>query len=207
MRHPSASLLTCHATGDLPAAAWIVVDAHLDACPRCAAVVAEAEEAEGERLAQTAPIALSPDILDRVLAGLNDTPTSVPPPRNRLGDVDLPRAVAEAGVGRRRWLAPGLWSAFVDTAQDDGWRAFILRMPAGGVVPRHGHKGAEFICVLSGAFSDGRRYKTGDFAELDEDDEHALRAGPDEPCVCLIAVERGFRWKGMARLLAPVLGL
>ncbi len=207
MKHPSAALLQRHATGDLPHPAWIAVDAHVETCGICAAVTSAAEEAEGLRLAETAPIDLAPDVLDRLLASLTEQTAPKSATRKRIGDVELPRAVAEAGVGKRRWLTPGFWAAFVDAPDADDWRAFVLRTPPGAVVPSHRHNGPELIAVLAGELTDGRRYKAGDFAEIGQDDEHALRAGRNEPCVCLIAVQGRFRWTGPARILSPILGV
>ena len=207
MKHPSATLLQRHATGDLPQPVWIAVDAHIETCGQCAAVATAAEELEGRRLAEIAPVDLSPGVLDRLMASLA-APTVLPvPAARRLGDVDLPRAVVEAKVKARRWLAPGFWIAHVDASDDGDWRAFMLRTPAGAAIPAHRHHGPEMIAVISGALTDGQRYEAGDFAEIDKDDEHALRADPGQPCVCLIAVQGRFRWQGAARLLSPILGV
>jgi putative transcriptional regulator len=124
-----------------------------------------------------------------------------------VGDVKLPFAAARAGVGLRRWLAPGLWAAPVQAAVHDDWRSFVLRAPARTVIPTHGHHGGELIAVLSGSFLDESLYGAGDFAESVANSEHALRVSADGPCACLIAVQGRIKWHGWSRMIRPLLGI
>jgi putative transcriptional regulator len=185
-----------------------VVSAHLETCASCRAQVARFEEAEGRLIDALPPATLPADALERVLARLDSSDAG---PTNDLtdtvGDVKLPFAAARAGVGPRRWLAPGFWAAPIQAAVHDDWRSFVLRAPARTVIPTHGHDGGELIAVLSGSFQDGQRYRAGDFAESIAHSEHALRVSADGPCACLIAVQGRIKWHGWSRMIRPLLGI
>lgn len=58
-----------------------------------------------------------------------------------------------------------------------------------------------------GPVADDQTHQTGDFVGGFEGAEHALRVTDDGPCACLIAVERGARWRGAMRLLSPLIGV
>jgi predicted ChrR family anti-sigma factor len=124
-----------------------------------------------------------------------------------VGDVPLPLATGRAGLGPRRWAAPGLWAAPIKTLPTDGWRGFLLRAPANTAIPHHGHVGAELIAVLMGAFEDDRRVVAGDFVETCAGVRHSLRVTKDGPCACLIAWRGPVLWRGWSRLLTPLLGI
>ena len=124
-----------------------------------------------------------------------------------IDDIRLPLAAARAGLKRRRWLAPGLWAAQVKTQRTDGWRAFLLRVPAGTALPNHRHRGEELIAVLTGAFIDRERTEAGDFVETGAASPHGRKVTDDGPCVCLVAMQGRVEWRGLARLITTVLGI
>jgi putative transcriptional regulator len=76
-------------------------------------------------------------------------------------------------------------------------------------VPRHTHRGAEMICVLKGAYHDGRAlHGPGDFAWNDETVEHQPRSTVDGECICLISAEGALvprDWVG--RIFQPLVGI
>ena len=152
---------------------------------------------------------MPPGALRRALAWLNGPMLDDDPQSeiDRLADVTLPRSVARAGLGRRRWLAPGLWAAPVRTPRTDDWRTFLLRVPANMTVPTHGHRGGELIAVWDGAFQNGGLHVAGDFAENIADSNHQLRVTPAGRCVCVISVQGRIQWRGWAKMITPVLGI
>ncbi|WP_366928782.1 cupin domain-containing protein [Phenylobacterium sp.] len=127
--------------------------------------------------------------------------------RKSLGDVRLPAAVASAGLERRKWLAPGLWTAAVRAPRTEGWRTLLLRAPARMRIPKHEHGGRELIAVLQGAFRDGHIYAAGDFEEHESGSGHSLAITSDGPCACLISVQGQAHWHGWARIVAPLVGM
>ena len=127
--------------------------------------------------------------------------------REFLGDVRIPRAVAEAGLGSRRWLAPGIWVASVRGLSDAPWRTLLLRAGRGARIPSHGHSGEELIAVLQGSFRDGELYAAGDFAENDAGVHHRLTVSRDGSCACLISTRGPIRWRGWSRIVGVMLGI
>jgi len=205
--HPSAALLAEYAAGQMAFAPSLTVSAHTEVCARCAARLREWEEAEGHLLAATPRAPVSQDVLEKLLARLDDPPQDDGEGLiDRLGDVQLPSDVARAGLGPRRWLAPGLWSARVRAPEQDGWRTILLRTPAGVTIPTHRHEGQELVCVLAGAFDDRRRYHAGDFGENVAGSSHQLKVTADGPCACLIAVRGAISWRGLSKIITPALG-
>jgi putative transcriptional regulator len=173
-RHPSPPMLAEFATGELSRAPGLTVSAHLEACDHCAAQVRALEEEQGRLLDSSVSTALAPGALARI--------AGAPPlrarqrSRGRLADVQISRATALAGLGARRWLAPGLWAAPAIAPSADRGHTFLLRAPAGMTMPSHKHRGRELIAVLMGAFDDGdQTYRAGDFADTGASLDHALK--------------------------------
>lgn len=97
--HPGDETLLRYAAGTLPAGPRVVVDAHLEGCPVCRARVRAFEAIGGRVLEETAPAALAPDALDRVLARLSGERPHLPfsgvaPSRRHAGE---PSALHQAG--------------------------------------------------------------------------------------------------------------
>ncbi len=222
VHHPSEATLIAHAAGNMDAASATVIAIHADMCPRCRGDLVLAEVIGGQLLAGLAPAALAPDALSRALGRLGAVPddTTAAEPnsqvRSRLG-FDLPAALRGYGIGRWRWLAPGI--RFVPVLRrssraglDDRPRAqsalHLFKIAPGTAMPGHRHGGSEFTCVLAGSYDDATgRFAAGDFAETAEDLEHRPVADSRTGCICVIASEAKLRFRGpIARLLQPVLG-
>ena len=185
--HPSDDLLLDHAAGRLEHGPALVLNAHLTACPDCGSA-ASGFEAVGGALLEALPAAqMQADALERALSRLDSRPPSPPAEKIR---VDLPQMLAGETLGPRRWLAPGLWLRKLERRPADRFNTYLLHCGPGRRLPRHGHEGAEYVCVLEGAFRDKTgRYGPGDFACGDEELEHSPRATPEAACLCLIATE------------------
>ena len=210
--HPSDGVIAQYAAGTLADGPSLVAAAHLERCGHCRARVKLFEAVGGALIEELPPATMNDDALALALAKI-ERPAPAPPgasaPRRAgPGGIALPAALARRGVGPRRFLGPDVWVAPVRSNSDDGWRTYLLRVPAGAVLPHHGHHGAEYTVVLSGAFRDETgRYAAGDFAETDESLEHHPAAERQEACVCLISGEGGLRARGLLRLVQPLLGV
>jgi len=208
-RHPSEALLLDYGRGVLEPGRALVVAAHLGACAACRAAVRLAEAIGGALLDDLAPAELSPDALAKALAGLDSPQPPTPDPAPTRGDwIRVPAEVA-AAERRRRWAAPGVWVANITGDPRKGPRSYLLRVAAGMAVPRHTHKGEEFICVLKGAFEDrGVVYGPGDFSETDAQVEHRPRVTPGSECVCLAAADSALVPRDLiGRLFQPFVGI
>jgi putative transcriptional regulator len=176
--HPTPETLTALAAGTLRAGFDLVAAAHVRNCAECRAQVAAFEQVGGALLAETPPAPVDKDALTRTLSQLDAPPPQLP--ARSLEDI-------LAGA-KRRWVAPGIWVAKVDTPHAPDDRIYLLSAAPGMATAKHSHSGSEFTLVLSGALSDGEAvYRAGDFTERDASDTHHPKAHGDAPCVCLFA--------------------
>ena len=205
LHHPSDALLLDLAAGRFEHGPALVLRAHLEACPACRAVAGGFESLGGALLEALPAAAMEPDALDRALARIE---TKAPALAAKL-EVGLPRMLAGQDFGPRRWVAPGLWLRRLQAAPGERFNTYLLHSSPGWRFPRHGHVGAEYVCVLEGGFSDSTGcYVTGDFAEGDEELVHEPLAERGEACLCLISTEGRMRMQGLiARVLQPLVGL
>ena len=204
--HPSEDLLLDLAAGRLERGPTLVLRAHLHACPVCSAEAGRFE-AVGGALLDTLPAAdLAEDALARALARIETPPPK--PPKEKIR-VDLPGILAGEDLGPRRWLAPGLWIRRVEPKASSRFNTYLLHSAPHRRLPRHSHVGAEYVCVLEGAFADETgRYGEGDFACGDADLMHSPKAEAGEPCLCLIATEGRLQMHGViARALQLYAGV
>lgn len=203
--HPSDATLVAHAAGTLWEAAALVVDAHLDRCPRCTATVRLAEAVGGTVLDGLTPAPLAPDAFQRMQARLQQVDGTdqkvsklLPAKPDPAGhNARHSTALQEIGKLRLGWLAPGIRHAVVQR-WPSGETLRLLQVRSGTALPHHGHDGAELTMVLRGAFVDGTvSYGAGDVAEVDGEVRHQPVAEGSADCVCLIATQRRLRFGGL----------
>lgn len=217
--HPSDETLMAHAAGTLPAGPRLIVAIHLDGCRHCRDAVTGFEAIGGALLEASRPAAARPGAFDELMARIDAEDGAAAPvaPRRRPAVAEasatpdglpLPPRLARHTVGRWRRLGSALsWSRVAVTGAPDA-NVVLLRIPAAGAAPRHGHTGREFTQVLVGGFSDGRdAYVAGDFDEADEHVDHRPVVDADGECICIAAVEGRLRIHGIGRLLQPFIGL
>ncbi|MFN3462900.1 MAG: ChrR family anti-sigma-E factor [Terricaulis sp.] len=193
--HPSDDILTGYAAGALEPGFGLVVGAHLDACAHCRARVGAFEAASGAALSDMAEADVSADSLSNVMSRLGEQAPQVM--------LDSRPFVERLSLKRKRWVAPGVWVAGVDTPHAPENRVYLLSVAAGGLTARHEHSGAEFCTVLKGAYRDELGlFAAGDFAAADGDLNHQPVVEGDEACVCLFATEGRLKPQGLLGRLA-----
>jgi putative transcriptional regulator len=188
--HPSEATLVAYAAGTLPQAAALVAATHLCRCVVCRQALATLETTGGALLEDLPPVSLPVDALDRLLGRL-DEPAPPPPP---VLNPDLPAPLNRVAFGR--WWPIGMGLRYRPfQASPTAWGGLLFAQ-SGRALPRHGHKGLELTCILSGAFADGGgAYTAGDLAEpVADHDQPPVVIGAD-PCLCVIASE-GVRLRG-----------
>ncbi|MBX3511740.1 MAG: ChrR family anti-sigma-E factor [Hyphomonadaceae bacterium] len=196
LHHPSADILAAYTSGALEPGFGLVVGAHVDMCALCRRHTRTLESASGDALASLPEAPMGAGALEAVLKRLGDAP--VAPPR-----ADARSALARLPLKPRRWVAPGVWVAAVDTPHAADNRVYVLSVARGMPTARHEHSGAEFCTVLEGAFRDENGlYRAGDFAAADNDVNHQPVVVGDEACVCLFATEGRLRAQGVLGRLA-----
>ncbi|MFT9090118.1 MAG: ChrR family anti-sigma-E factor [Gluconacetobacter sp.] len=204
--HPAPETLMAHAAGTLGASHTVVMQAHLEGCPQCRAVLDELEAAGGAMLDALPPEPLQAGAFGRVLTRLEAVPPLSPPaPRQaELGlplGLRLPAALRGAGIGRWLWAGRGVRYSRVRLPWAPTQHVMLLRVAGGRRVPHHAHGGMELTQVLWGGFRDGdAHYGAGDLGEADEATAHQPEADP-EGCICLASLEGGLRLPWLTRLL------
>jgi putative transcriptional regulator len=193
--HPSDDILTAYSAGALEAGFGLVVGAHVEQCAHCRGRVGAMEAASGAALQTLERAEVSSDALDKVMA--------------RLGEREAPKAQARKPLLERlplkpkKWVAPGVWVAAVDTPHAPNNRVYLLRVAAGAPTARHEHSGAEFCTVLTGAYRDDLGlFRAGDFAAADANLNHQPMIQGDEACICLFATEGRLKPQGLIGRIA-----
>lgn len=193
--HPSDDVLTAYVAGALEPGFGLVVGAHVELCAQCHARVGAFQATSGVALEKLSPETVDEDALAKVLARLEAPERSLAPDTRPL--------LQRLSLKRKKWVAPGVWVAGVDTPHAPQNRVYLLSVAAGGLTARHEHSGAEFCTVLSGAYRDELGlFAAGDFAAAESDLNHQPVVDGNETCVCLFATEGRLRPQGLLGRLA-----
>ena len=155
--HPGNDLLNDYVAGGLDEAVSVLVATHLALCPPCRDHVGALEAVAGALFAQRS-VAVSDDLLDAVLARLDEAPPApAPPTPPASGPDDIPLPLRRytgplPDVPFRR-VAPGIrrFDLSMSTAQRP---VALVSLKPGIVVPPHRHAAAERGLVLAGGFTD-----------------------------------------------------
>jgi putative transcriptional regulator len=154
------------------------------------------EASSGAALTELPQAELGAGALERTLARLDASAPEVTP-------VDARSLLERLPLKPRRWVAPGVWVAAVDTPHAPENRVYVLSVAKGMVSARHEHSGAEYCAVLKGTYRDEiGTFAAGDFAAADSDLNHQPIVEGDEACVCLFATEGRLKPKGWIGRLA-----
>lgn len=205
--HPSEELIASCAAGALRPGAALVVRAHVARCAVCRAETGFFESLGGALLDAETPVEMTAGALERAFAAIDDpAPRGLASPRTPHAALHGLRGV---NVGKRRWIAPGVWVTPVKTDQRSRELVYLLRIGAGMILPRHTHSGCEFTCVLEGSFSDAAgRYGPGDFVAADETVDHSPVVARDGACVCIAATDSPLVMRDLVgRIFQPLAGI
>ena len=208
--HPPEDLLADFAAGKLEEAHQLVVGVHVAGCARCSRFVRAIEQLAGAALEEIEPVPTAPDAFDRVMSRIENAPAAraAPPPAS-ITDDEVPPALRNYRIGKRRRVAPGLSMRPIELSGSGKARAFLLRSAPGSRMLEHTHTGTELTLVLEGSFShEGGRFGPGDFDYGDDEVEHRPIVGDEGPCLCLVAMTGDLRMNGLlGRLIGPFVRL
>ena len=209
--HPDEALLMAHAAGTLASGPRLLVDSHLETCPRCRSAIRAFEDVAATLLLGEAPADLPTGLFARVLSRTETPMARAPAPRIKRrpalpAGMEWPRSLRRAEVSRWWWMGPGVRWARVRLPDDRAASLFMFRIGAGKCLPPHTHSSQELTQVLYGAFDDGRAvFGPGDFDGTDDSIHHQPVVQAGSECICLAAVEGRVvfdsalaRWAGAA---------
>lgn len=195
-RHPSDDVLAAYAAGLLEPGFGLVAGAHVELCASCRERVAGLEAASGAALAELPASDMAPDALMQAMARLDASPPPIAP-------ASAGAALGRLPLKRRKWVAPGVWAAAVDTPHAPQNRVYVLSVRAGMPTAQHRHSGVEFCTVLHGAYRDeSGTYSAGDFAMAESEFDHRPVVEGPSPCICLFATEGRLRPRGLLGRIA-----
>lgn len=204
--HPTQALLRAFAADELPLPLTVGVAAHCELCAECGAGLS-AWEAELAASHLGAPAAAEAPELDAMLAAILQQPVShqeaqiQPATELRVGERDYPLPRALARYHQANWRRLGGIRHCRLPLTEQGVRAGLLHVEAGGQIPDHTHQGYELTLLLAGNLQEGEvRYQAGDFIWRDASHHHSPHT-PDG-CLCYTVQDAPIRFtKGLPRLL------
>lgn len=203
--HPSSEMLVEFSAGSLDTATSICVAAHLHFCKCCRDEVARLNEVGAQLMSDVQPEVIDDNLFDKVMAKidlqqpiLDESPrtenaSGFPEPVNKL----LYNA-QKTPVWKR--LSKSMQVAKLFTGQNR-FEVALHKICAGGVTPKHDHRGLEYTVVLKGSFSDESSvYTQGDFVTRQPGDVHQPMGAKNGECICLSAQEAPIRLKSILGL-------
>lgn len=197
--HPSREMLVEFSAGTLDTATSICVSAHLHFCKCCRDEVARLDEVGSQLMAISSPGTIDDGLFDKVMAKI-DQPLSTPEPAPMLkqGISGFPAHVNKLINNATKtpvWkkLSKSMEEAKLFTGQSK-FEVALHKICAGGVTPKHDHRGLEYTVVLKGSFSDEKSvYTEGDFIVREPGDVHQPMGAKNGECICLSAQEAPIR--------------
>ncbi len=200
--HLTDEILMGYSAGSLPEAFNLMVATHISLCDACRAQLAacdavggtlmersktlSAEMDEGSLAATMAMIAAGP--ADSISAPLKTTGVLPAPLQDYVG--------GDLAAIKWRPIGMGVKQAILPTSKQASAR--LLFIPAGSVMPDHGHHGMEMTMVLQGVFQDEDDYfARGDVEVAGSDLEHTPVADIHEDCICLAVTDAPLKFKGL----------
>jgi putative transcriptional regulator len=188
-------MLVEFSAGTLDTATSICVAAHLHFCKCCRDEVARLDEVGSQLMAISSPETIDDALFDKIMAKIDDPQSTVDAtPTMKTGVSGFPVHVnkllhssAKTPVWKR--LSKSMQEAKLFTGQDK-FEVALHKICAGGVTPKHDHRGLEYTVVLKGSFSDEKSvYTEGDFIIRKPGDVHQPMGAKNGECICLSAQE------------------
>lgn len=192
------SLMLDYATGASTEAEALLVETHVRMSAMGRAALRAAEALGGALLETARPAPMRTGFAAPALLASRGA-LSASPGERRFGAAHaLVWKAAEGGAGLDWRWRPALRETWLPV---EG--ATLLKIPAGSMMPVHGHDGPEVTLVLKGAFEDENGvYQRGEIAFADEHVEHAPRVVGREDCICLAATQGGLQFRCSVTRLA-----
>lgn len=210
--HLADDTLAAYAAGCLNQPMETLIACHLTVCPLCRGRSDTADRIGGGVLADTENVPMRADAKDIIRkAEVRHLPEPPPKPAPIAGVPQPLARLLDGPLEQLPWkrMAPGIKQInLIDQPRKFG--AFkLLHLEPGVVLSQHSHTERELTYVVKGSYQDEiGRFKAGDIADLDDNDEHQPVVDTAEPCIALIATDSPVRFTGVvSKLLQPFVGL
>lgn len=221
--HPDDNLLLEFANGTLDTAQAIAIKTHLHFCTKCQQNVQRLEQTGGAMLSMMKPETLAKDGFDKLMSSLDE----LAPEATEATTVEqsfTPKLSKEVDeLSQHYGPLPNVVIKMIDN-QSLKWKhvnsslqtrhlvagqtihqVSLQRINAGGIAPKHDHRGTEMTVVLKGSFSDEQGiYQKGDFIVKEPGDVHQPISAKNEDCLCLSVESAPVKLTGFfGRLINP----
>ena len=211
--HPPVDLVFDYTAGSLPEPVSLAVASHLALCSDCLDVGHAIEDVGGALLEAVDPADVSEESLVAMMSRLDEPMVEV---AYTALDVDeATRKVAPEpllpylgrGLDHLAWRKVGRMFEQAELVAAGGFKAMLMRLKPGAVMPVHTHRGSECTLVLAGGYKDkGKQFLRGDFDFKDPSHEHQPVVDPDGECLCLVALDAPVKLTGtVSRFFNPLL--
>jgi putative transcriptional regulator len=215
--HPKTETLAAFAAGAFEEARSVVLNAHLDLCPDCRAIVRDFEALGGALLEAAAPAPFSEGALASFWSRAGEqiefrrANSKAEGLSEDIADIFALKRYLPKGFAGAEWrpLVSGVSQAVLSARGYREGALRLLKIEPGTRIPKHTHGDCEFTLILSGAYDDELgSFARGDFADLDEEDTHSPMAVGDRPCICLIATNAALSFREISgKIVQPFVGL
>jgi putative transcriptional regulator len=200
--HPSSEMLVEFSAGTMDTATSICVSAHLHFCKCCRDEVARLNEVGAQLMSEAPPEEIDDELFDKILAKIDQPETTFDVSHKTANPSGFPEPVnkllnhAEKTPVWKR-LSKSMEVAKLFTGQNK-FEIALHKICAGGVTPKHDHRGLEYTVVLEGSFSDESSvYTQGDFIIRRPGDIHQPMGAKNGECICLSAQEAPIKLKSI----------
>jgi putative transcriptional regulator len=208
--HPDETLLVEYTAGQLDQATALVVAAHVELCAACQHKADVYLSLASEFLEQSESTPCSEAVLEALLEAVRAPvdvaiePSVIASPYQQIFYPRVLNTFLEQSPPEKSWQTIGNSLRQMPISKGfNGATCKIMGVKAGSALPKHTHKGDEFVLVLQGGLSDHRgTLHRGDFIHADASVEHTPTAEMGEECICLVVTNGKLKFTGIfGRLL------
>ena len=211
-------MLFNHAMGNTSEAESLILSCHIAYCPICKKEIEKYEKIGGYFLSNhdrhSVSKGLWKNILDKV-EGLDQEQK-----QNNFFSHNIKSYLTEEPIKIPSFLTEYLekmhntesWKSTINNVRykdikfkGSNFKGKLLEIPAGKMMPKHGHESYEATLVLHGGYKDEKgEYNLGDLVLASSDEVHSPIADAETGCLCLVVYSGEIQFKG---LLGPILNL
>ncbi|MBL6937387.1 MAG: cupin domain-containing protein [Alphaproteobacteria bacterium] len=197
--HPGDELLLSYASGAANEAVALLVASHATFCAQCRARVQRAEATGGRVLTDMAPVPMSAQAYESLLARLDEPARAVVQAAHLQSDVPAPlQAYIGTDYGALPWRHVGGGISHLPIRTRGGMRARLIRAEPGSGVYTHTHKGEEWTLVLTGSYTDKTgHYAAGDVQSTTPEISHQPTADAGPVCINLAVTDAPLVFRGL----------
>jgi len=211
--HPPTELLLDFAAGGVSEAVALAVACHAEMCDACRAEIRDYERVGGALFETLEPEPVDDALLERVLDRLDEPEPDVRAVPAMASDTAslIPGPLVRylvGGLDQLPWRRVGkLFEEFRLPLAGNGFKAKLMRLQPGAVMPLHTHRGQEYTLVLAGGYADqGEQFLPGDFDVRDPSHKHQPVVDDDGECLCLVVLDAPVKLTGvLGRIVNPFL--